>query len=117
MEKIKRRTFQREILKIIFVLAPIFYLIIFDNYARIMKLPNIVPAFFRSSRVGNVKSILYPTIICNGALAIGLTLGCIGVAIGNIKWFKKLIRVVNNDIEAENWDLIDKTFLVWLFYV
>lgn len=102
-ENKKKNIPKRDTKKIIFfVLAPIFYLIIFlIIMLGIMKLPNIVPAFFRSSRVGNVKSILYPTIICNGALAIGLTLGCIGVAIGNIKWFKKLIRVVNNDIEAE----------------
>ncbi len=38
----------------------------------IMKLPNIIPASLESSKVGYVESILYPTIICNGALATGL---------------------------------------------
>lgn len=88
--------------KILFlIIAPIFYLIIFlVIMLGIMKLPNIIPAFFRSSKVGYVESILYPTIICNGALATGLILGCIGIFISNIKWFRKLMKIARDDNES-----------------
>lgn len=86
---------------IILILTPIFYLMIFlIIMLGIMKLPNIVPAFFKSSKVGLAESVLYPTIICNGALAGGLILGSIGVIIGNIKWFRKLIKTASSENQS-----------------
>ena len=88
--------------RILLILAPILYLMVFFIVMLgIMKLPNIVPGFFKSSKVGYVEAVLYPTIICNGALAGGLILGSIGVIAGNIKWFRKLIRIANNDDQSE----------------
>ena len=88
--------------RIFLILAPILYLMVFFIVMLgIMKLPNIVPGFFKSSKVGYVEAVLYPTIICNGALAGGLILGSIGVIAGNIKWFRKLIRIANSDDQSE----------------
>lgn len=88
--------------RMLLILAPILYLMaFFAIMLGIMKLPNIVPGFFKSSKVGYVESILYPTIICNGALAGGLILGSIGVLIGNIKWFRKLIKIAKKDNQSE----------------
>lgn len=87
---------------ILLILTPIFYLMIFlIIMLGIMKLPNIIPTFFRSSKVGLVESILYPTIICNSALTGGLILGCIGIIIGNIRWFRKLIKITNKDNQSD----------------
>lgn len=87
---------------IFLIIAPMLYLAIFlIIMLGIMKLPNIIPSFFRSSRVGYAESILYPTIICNGILAGGLVLGCIAIIISNIKWFRKLIKIASDDNELK----------------
>lgn len=87
---------------IILILTPIFYLMaFFIIMLGIMKLPNIVPLFFKSSKVGLAESVLYPTIICNVALAGGLILGSIVVVIGNIKWFRKLMKIAKSDNQSE----------------
>lgn len=87
---------------IILILTPIFYLMaFFIIMLGIMKLPNIVPSFFKSSKVGLAESVLYPTIICNVALAGGLILGSIVVVIGNIKWFRKLMKIAKSDNQSE----------------